>query len=205
MRRDSFLRRTIWTPPGPRSSSSRLPVRRKKTGRWTGIWPWRGTGATRTADFVRRRSRGTGGAGTGPPGRLSGFRRSAPARHRGADETFLPHPRRGHRRVASGGGDGQTGGDDPELHRPGQSLSVSASGLGGHASERPGRFQHRDRRGHRGMHPGFQRTGRFGLNLMSIFFNCNRLQGAQLPNKHPKENSMRAGCFTANGWLMCSW
>ena len=49
MRPGSFLRRTIWMSPGPRSLFSPSPVHPTRTGRWTGSWPWRGIG--RRADW----------------------------------------------------------------------------------------------------------------------------------------------------------
>ena len=91
--------------------------------------------------LFRRRSRGTRSAGAGPSVGFSGFRRRADARHRGADETFLPCPRWGHRRIASGGGDGQTGGDDRGLRRPVQNPSFSTRGLDHHAAHRSDSFQ----------------------------------------------------------------
>ena len=89
-----------------------------------------------SAGFVRRRPRGTPGIGAGASSRLCRFRRSAFAGHRRVDEIVRAGARRRHRRAASGGGDGQASGDDHELHRRKQFVSVSTRRLDGHAGRR---------------------------------------------------------------------
>ena len=50
-KRGGFFCRPAWIPPSPRSLSSRSPVRRIKTGRWTVIWPWHGIGGPKGSRF----------------------------------------------------------------------------------------------------------------------------------------------------------